>query len=396
MPNDLLIKNVLPRGHRRGDVLIMNSRIESIGAGLIAPPGIEVLDGTGKVLVPGFVDAHSHLDKSLLGMDWYHREPGRGLQRMVADERDLRRSPDWVYERQIGRNAEVMIGNGATHTRAFVDIDTDAGLRGLEAMIAVRERYAAALTMQIIAFPQSGVATRPGTEELLDAALGEGADIIGGIDPCMLERNPVKHLDLLFDLAVKHGAGVDVHLHEAGALGAFSAELIIERTRATGLAGKVVISHPDFLGGVDEVSARRLIDGMVEAGIAITTNAPSGDPKPPLRLARAAGLTIGSGCDGALDSWGPMNRSDMLFKGYQLAWRNGLSTDEELDTVYDLISVGGATIMNVADFGIAPGCSADLVLMPGQTPVEPIVALPVDRTVIKAGRIVARAGEYLG
>ncbi|SDS30242.1 amidohydrolase [Microlunatus soli] len=396
MANNLLITDVLPRGHQqRCDVLIMDGKIVSIGVGPAAPDGVEVIDGSNQVLLPGFVDAHSHLDKSLVGMPWYRREPGRGLQQMVADERRLRKTPEWDYQRQIGRNAEIMISNGATSTRAFVDIDTDGGLRGLEAMLAVRETYAHALTMQIIAFPQSGVAARPGTAELLDQALACGADVIGGIDPCLLERDPVQHLDLLFALAERHHAGVDVHLHEGGALGAFSAELIIERTRRAELAGRVVISHPDFLGGIGESAARKLVDDLAEAGVAVTTNAPSGDPKPPLPLLRASGVNVGAGCDGALDSWGPMNRSDMLFKGYQLAWRNGLSTDDELDTVFDLISVGGAAIMDLDSRGITVGGAADLVLLPGETPIEPIVTLPVERTVIKAGRVVARAGTYL-
>ena len=395
MSGDLLIKNVLARGRQRSDVLILDGMITSIGAQSTVPEGIEVIDGNDQVLIPALVDAHSHLDKSLVGMSWFRREPNRGLQQMVADERRLRLSPEWDYQRQIGRNAEIMISNGATRTRAFVDVDTESGLRGLDAMLAIREKYAHALTMQIIAFPQSGVAARPGTAELLDQALSRGADVVGGIDHCMLERDPVKHLDLLFDLAERHQAGVDVHLHEGGALGAFSAELIIERTRRAEMAGRVVISHPDFLGGIADAAARQLVEDLVEAGIAVTTNAPSGDPKPPLRMMQQAGLIIGAGCDGALDSWGPMNRSDMLFKGYQLAWRNGLSTDEELDTVFDLISTGGAKIMNADCRGISPGSVADLVLMPGETPIEPIVTLPVDRTVIKAGRVVARAGKYL-
>jgi cytosine deaminase len=262
-------------------------------------------------------------------------------------------------------------------------------------MLAIRDRYADAVAMQIIAFPQSGIQAWPGTLELLEEAVRQGADVIGGIDPCMLERDPVANLDALFDLAVRHGAGIDVHLHEPGPLGAFSAELIIERTRVNQLAGRVVISHPDFLGGIAPGQASKIISELVDAGIGVTTNVPGSDPKPPLALMREAGLIVGSGCDGALDSWAPMNRSDMLFKGYELAWRNGLGADEELDLVYDYICTGGALLMGVEDPGLRIGAEADLVLMPGETPIEPIVALPSDRTVIKAGRVVAEGGQFL-
>ncbi|MFF0341563.1 amidohydrolase [Kribbella sp. NPDC004875] len=392
--SDLFIRRVTALGHGRCDVLIQDGRIARIGS-LAAPPDVEVLDGAGQVLLPGFVDAHSHLDKSLLGRPWYRREPSRDLQRMLADERDLRRSPDWDYEQQIGTNVDVLIASGVTHTRAFVDVDTDAGLRGLEAMLAIKHRYADALTIHVVAFAQSGVSGRPGTAELLDQALANGADCIGGIDPCLVERDPVAHLDLVFGLAQRHGSAVDIHLHEPGPLGAFSASLIIERTRATGLGGKVVISHPDFLGGIPAGQASALIEQLVDAGVAVTTNVSAGDPKPPLREMLAAGLAVGAGCDGERDSWAPFNRSDMLLKTNQLAWRHGLGTDDELELALRVATTGGAAVMGVTDHGLAPGCRADLVLVPGEVVVEPVVAVPAERTVVKGGAIVSRPGSAI-
>lgn len=392
--NDLLITNVAPRGHEPGDVSIRAGRIERIARALTVQDDVPVLDGSGQILLPSFVDAHSHLDKSLVGMPWFPRRAGRALPELLADERALRRTDAWNYERQIGRNARVMIANGATYTRAFVDIDTDAGLRGFEAMQAVKHTYADALTIQIVAFPQSGVTGRPGTDTLMAQALADGADIVGGIDPCLRERDPVRHLDWLFALAETHDAGIDVHLHEMGTMGAFSAELIAERTRAHGLAGKVVISHPDFLGDIAPSHAHAIIDDMVAAGIAVTTNAPP-TAKAPLRYMIEAGLTIGAGCDGECDSWAPMNRSDMLFKAYQLALHNGLTADSELDAVLDLITIGGAHIMSIDDYGLDVGGRADLVMLPAETAAEALVALPTRRTVIKNGRVIAVDGEYL-
>src|SRR6185437_8360302 len=63
---------VLLRGVRlygegdRVDVLIDDGQIAEIGAGLPIPDTAEVVDATGQVLLPGFVDLHTHL-----------REPGR-------------------------------------------------------------------------------------------------------------------------------------------------------------------------------------------------------------------------------------------------------------------------------------------------------------------------------
>jgi cytosine/adenosine deaminase-related metal-dependent hydrolase len=102
--------------------------------------------------------------------------------------------------------------------------------------------------MQLVAFPQSGMLVRPGTVELLEEALKMGADCIGGPDPSVVDRDPVRHLDAIFGLADRYGVEVDIHLHEPGALGAFAVELIVERTRALSLQGRVTISHVFCLG----------------------------------------------------------------------------------------------------------------------------------------------------
>ena len=49
---------------------------------------------------------------------------------------------------------------------------------------------------------------------------------MGGIDPCMLDRDPVKHLDVVFGLAEKYQVEVDIHLHEPGELAVFSTCLL--------------------------------------------------------------------------------------------------------------------------------------------------------------------------
>ncbi|WP_427885425.1 amidohydrolase [Kribbella sp. GL6] len=383
----MIIQNVLlPHRTGRYDVLVDGGTVSAIADSIEAPPGVPAIDGTGKVLLPGFVDAHSHLDKSMLGRPWYSRQP-RDLDQLLADERAMRSAPDWDAATQIRRNAEVMVANGATHTRAFADVDTEIGLSGVEGMLQVRDELRDSLTMQVIAFAQSGVSGRPGTAELLDAALAAGADVVGGMDPCSYERDPVEHVDLIFKLAERHGAGVDIHLHEHGELGAFSASLIIERAKAVQLPRPVVISHPDFLGSVSADRAARIIDDLAEAGIGVTTCVPSGGPMPPVKALAEAGVAVGVGCDGQLDSWGPFNRSDMVLKVYLLAWRCGFGGDEDLQLAVDLATSG--RVMGLPDHGVREGSAADFVLLPGATVGEAVVGLPAERVVVKAGRVIA-------
>lgn len=63
---DLLIKNgtilTVTQGKiQNGDILIVDGLIKKIGVGIQAPEGIRVVDATGKFIIPGILDSHSHL-----------------------------------------------------------------------------------------------------------------------------------------------------------------------------------------------------------------------------------------------------------------------------------------------------------------------------------------------
>lgn len=393
---NMVIRDVGLRDGTAADILITDGVIADIGPGLQAPESYEVVQGAGRKAYPGFVDGHSHMDKSLTGMAWYRREARRPLLKMIEDERNLRASDVWDYDRQIARNAEIMIANGTLHTRAFVDVDTDTKLAGFDAMLRAREKYADKLDMQIIAFGQSGTHIRPGTEELLEEAAARGADIIGGMDPCLVERDPVRHVTWLFDVAEKYGKPIDIHLHEMGTMGAFSAELILDQTEARGWQGKVMLSHPHFLGDIPAGYQTSLIGRMADLGVQVTNNAPSSGPMADLIELLDAGVVVTAGCDGVCDTWAPLNHSDMLFKGYQLARAYGLGADEELERVLDVITSGGAQAMGLADYGIKTGGRGDLVLLDIDVHIRGLVDFPSDRTVIRGGEVIARDGRMVG
>jgi cytosine/adenosine deaminase-related metal-dependent hydrolase len=140
------------------------------------------------------------------------------------------------------------VSHGSTFIRSHVDVDTDCGVSGIEGVMATREALADLVAIDLVAFPQSGLLVRPGTVELMEQALCLGAEAVGGLDPCAIDRDPKGHLDTVFALAEHFGRNVDIHLHEPGEMGLFSMELIIERTRALGMAGRVIISHAFCLG----------------------------------------------------------------------------------------------------------------------------------------------------
>jgi cytosine deaminase len=291
------------------------------------------------------------------------------------------------------RHAILLAANGASHIRSHVDIDTDHGLAMLEGVLATREALRGIIEIEIVAFPQSGLLSRPGTLELIDAGLRAGAEVVGGLDPCGIDCDPKGHLDAVFGLAERHGKPIDIHLHEAGELGAFSMELIFERTRALGMQGKVAVSHAFCLGMPDWRRAEALIRTLADLDIRIlTVGSPSREVPEILRLA-AAGVKVGAGCDGVRDTWAPSNLPDMIDRARIIAMKNNLRRDDDLAFALAVCSTGGAAVMNLEGHGLEVGCNADLTLLAGETLAESVVSPGMPRPlVLKRGRVVARDG----
>jgi cytosine/adenosine deaminase-related metal-dependent hydrolase len=395
MPRELVIRNVRPAGAKPANILIRDGIIAETDAADDVS-GAERLDGKGMLLLPGLVEAHTHLDKTLWGMGWLEHTAGPGLIDRIENERRVRRETGIDPERQSVRLAARMLKTGTTHLRSHVDVDTEVGLAGIEGVMAARERLKAAIDVEIVAFPQSGLLVRPGTLELVDRALELGAEVVGGLDPCAIDRDPKGHLDAVFGLAGKHGRPIDIHLHEPGEMGAFSLDLIIERTHALGMQGKVTVSHAFCLGMPDTAQADRLIAALAKEGIAIMTTGPSGSPAPPVRKCLDAGVVVSAGSDGVRDSWTPYGNGDMLERAMLVGLRNGFRRDEDIELALDVCTYGGARTLGLENYGLSVGCAADLLLVPGETVAEAVISRPADRTVIKRGRIVARRGELTG
>jgi cytosine deaminase len=388
----LLLTGVRPLGGPAADLLVEGGRIVEVGERLAAPEGATVVDGRGQLAIPGLVDAHAHLDKTLWGLPWRPHTAGAGLAALIDNEHrgraELRRQGVTVAQRASSL-LEAYVAAGTSHIRSHVDVDTVAGLDSLEGVMEARAAFVGKVSVELVAFPQSGLLVRPGTAELLEAAVRAGAELVGGLDPAGFDRRPVEHLDAVFGIAGRHGCGVDIHLHDGGELGAFTIDLILERTRVLGLAGKVTISHAFALAEVPEPRLDRLVEGLADQRVSLTTVAPGNQPPLPLARLRAAGVTVGLGCDGIRDLWSPWGDGDPLGRAALLAWRAGARRDQDLAAALELATAGGAGVLGLEGHGLAVGCWADLALVPAATVGEAVVAHPPRSLVLKRGRVIA-------
>ncbi|MDF2812870.1 MAG: cytosine deaminase [Microvirga sp.] len=385
--------NVRPMGADATSITITKGRIS--GYGEAASNVADTLDGGGAILIPGLVEAHTHLDKTLLGMPWYHNDVGPRLIDKIENERAQKRLLGIDPARQSERQALLSSSLGSTHIRSHVDVDTDLGLAGIEGVLETREKLRDIIDIEIVAFPQSGMLVRPGTVALMDQAMKLGAQVVGGLDPSAIDRDPKGHLDVVFELAERYGRPVDIHLHETGELGAFSMELIIERTKALGMQGHVTVSHAFCLGMPDQDYVAALIDALAEARVHILTTAPAFKSVPPVKRLMDAGVVVGAGSDGVRDTWGPYGNADMLERAVFVGLRNNFRRDDEVAMALETCTHGGARMMERENYGLEPGCNADLVLLDGETLAEAVVSRRPRKAVIKSGRIVAQDGKSI-
>ncbi|MEV0387864.1 amidohydrolase [Nonomuraea sp. NPDC050643] len=364
------------------DVLVRDGRIDRI-APAIEAPGAQVVDVTGQLVLPGLVEAHCHLDKTLYGGPWVPHSADDTLAGRIGNDLGRREELGVPSVARIGALLARMSAAGTTHVRTHTDIDPAAGLRGVE---AVREAAAASpVDVRQVAFPQHGVLTNPGTAELLEAALKSGVEAVGGLDPAGIDRDPVRHLDVVFGLAERYGTHLDLHLHDGGSLGGWELELITERTKVLGLGGRVAVSHAYALGQLDDAYLGRLIEGFAEAGVALVTGAVYSFPVPPVKRLRAAGVTVACGHDGIRDLWGPYGSGDMLERAMHVAYRSTFRRDEDIELALEAATFGGARALGLEGYGLGPGDRADLVAVPASGPAEAVVVHPARTLVMKDG-----------
>lgn len=403
---DLVISDVRPWGGDPVDVRVSDGVIASVEPHGGAGSGdrtvqAEHVDGAGRLLLPSFTDVHVHLDSTRVGLPFEPNEvERRNLWSFIQNDRDNWRNAGKPVAERATHTLGSAIAHGMTRVRSYAQIDADCRLERLEGVLAAKEAHAHRASVEVVAFPQAGLLLEPGVPALLEEGLRNGVDLVGGIDPCALDADPRQHLDIVFDLAERHGVGIDIHLHEPAELGLFSAQQIIERVRALDMRGRVTIAHAFFLAGISESQRAQVLADLADLDIALATVAPSGRGTLPLLEILDAGVRIGLGQDGQRDYWSPYGNTDMLDRTWQLAFTNGLRRDSDIERALETATLEGARVIDPTrsrseSRGVGVGETADLVLLPGEYPASAVMDRPGNRTVVRAGRVVARDGELV-
>jgi cytosine deaminase len=263
---DLVISNVRI-ANREGcfDIGIRDGRIAAIEHALATDAPRQ--DMCGCLAFGGFVDSHIHLDKACIldrclicegTLEEAVRETAKAKAGFTTED---------VYAR-AARVVENAILNGTTAMRTFVEVDPRAGFRSLDAIRQIRRTYAWAIDIQICAFAQEGLTNEPETTDMLDRALTDGADLIGGCP--YTDPDPQAHITRIFDLAERHGVDVDFHLDFDLNPSGSAIPAVVAETKRRGYGGRVSIGHATKLSAMSTQAADELAARLADAGIAVT------------------------------------------------------------------------------------------------------------------------------
>ncbi|QYX49383.1 amidohydrolase family protein [Pseudomonas tussilaginis] len=365
---------------------VVDGRIAHLGADFGPLEGVERIDLAGHLLLPGFVDGHIHLDKSFVGDRWHpHQSVGSLRERLAVEKRELALAPS-IVERADALIAQA-VSFGTVAMRSHVDVDATTGLSNLHAVMEAREKWRGIVDIELVAFPQAGVMSCPGTADVLEAAIRDGAEVIGGIDPTTLDGDAEGQLEVVFGIAERHGVKVDIHLHEPGLQGVVQLQRIAERTCAAGLQGRVSVSHAYALGQVTEEVLERIAASLAQARVSIMTNAPGDHDFPPILRLRAAGVNVFAGNDNIRDAWWPYGNADMLQRAMLIGYRSGFYSDEALNVALAMATSAGAAAIEKKDYGLMVGNDATFIVLKADNGAAAVAAAPAERRMVRRGQL---------
>jgi cytosine deaminase len=349
----------------------------------------------GKLVLPGFVDTHIHLDKAcLLGRCGHdHGSVGDAIRAVAAMKRDF--TVEDIYARGA-RVLERAIVHGTTRMRTHVEIDPRIGLRGFQAIRALKRDYAWAIELSICVFPQEGLTNDPGTEELLVAALRDGGDLIGGCP--YMDTDPMAQLEKLFDLAQAFDVDVDLHLDFDLDPSWWHLDEVCRQTERRNYQGRVAIGHASKLSALPPKQFDAAAALLARAGVAVTVlpatdlylmgrDATHNSPRGLTAAHRLVekGVLCSVATNNVLNPFTPFGDASLL-RMANLYANVAYAAVSEFDACLDLVTELPARLMNLGDYGIAPGNPADIIVLDTTSGRNAIAELPDVLMGFKNGR----------
>ena len=376
----MLITNIhLENGEDCTDIRVSDGVFETIAQGLSALPGEEVIDGTGCMILPPFIESHVHLDTCLTAGDPEWNMSGTLFEGIECWSKRKEKLTRQDVKDRAGKAIRMQAANGVQFVRTHVDV-TDPTLVAMEAMLELREELKDEITIQVVAFPQEGILSYPHGKELMENAVKMGADCVGAIPHFEFTREySVESLNFAMDLAYRYDRLVDVHCDEIDDEASRGLETLAARAYEMELSDKVTASHTTAMHSYNNAYVNRLRRLLKMSRINFVANPlvnthlqGRADTYPKRRgVTRVkelleAGLNVSFGHDDVFDPWYPLgtgNMRDTVFMGLHVCQMMGY---EDIMNSYKLITYNAAKTLHLGgSYGIREKNPADFIILNG-------------------------------
>ena len=359
------------RGDWLGEIGIKDGRIIKIAQRLEGKAAMEI-DARGNLVTESFVNPHLHLCKvwtlPMMEEEALKSYQGEAMGKAMAGIELASKIKEKYAKSWITDNARRAVGlaavHGNLHIRAFADVDSKARLEGVRALIRVRDEYRGIVNIQVVAFAQDGIVREPGAVELMHEAMKLGADVVGGIPWIeFTQADATEHVKACFDYAQEFNKDVSMLLDDAGDPDLRTLELMAVEAIRRGWQGRALAHHCRAMSLYPMPYVQRLARILKVARVPVVTDPHTGPLHARVRELLADGVLVCLGQDDISDAYYPFGRNNMLEVGFLASHLLWMMTRQEIEKIYDMITIDAAKAMNVAEFGIAEGALANLVVL---------------------------------
>jgi cytosine/creatinine deaminase len=396
---DLVVKNarVLGRGEAMADIAVVGGVIAAIDPNVSADA--PTIDAGGRLVSPGFIETHIHLDKSCI-LDRCTSARGN-LEEAISEAAKAKAAftPQDVQERAT-RTLEKAILHGTTHMRTHLEVDPGVGLRSLEGVLPLIRDYAWAIELQICVFPQEGLLNNPGTDELMVEALKRGCRAVGAAP--YTDSDPHGQIDRVFEMAREFDVDIDMHLDFGPTADEMTFDHVCRRTEEYQYGGRVAIGHVTRATSLPLADFEAMGKRLAETGVALTV-LPSTDlylmgrhhtgdhnvtrGVVPAHKLLPHGVNCSLSSNNVLNPFTPFGDCSLMRMANLYANICQVGKKADMQECFNMVTQRPAAMMRLSDYGLAVGKAADFVVLDALTPEMAIAEIVPVLYGFKRGRM---------
>ncbi len=381
-----------------------DSRVEKEGYASFDTPeaigGRSYLNAEGKLILPGFIDAHMHMDKAF-SLPQVGNESGKLMEAIINYSRHAASFTKQELMDRMLRTGLQAASFGTSVIRTHLDFNTQAGadvaMQTVEAALEVKQKLAPYVQLQL--FPMLSYRVNSGATTdiaLIKEAFAMGVNGIGGA-PHLADHSEAG-IDTIFELAEQFNCPIDLHADETDNPDKRTAAYIAEKTIEYGFQGRVAVDHICSLASMANEDAAAVIGRMAEAKLHVVT-LPAvnlylqgrGDEVAVrrgvtrIKELTAAGITVAAASDNIHDPFHPFGRGDLLQIALITGYAAHMGAPADLRQLLRMVTEIPAAVMGLQGYGIESGNKADFVVIDARSPEELFTMLPERRWIYRAG-----------